>query len=40
MELLEYHLFLKILLLENAWIVLLVLGFDIFTPKTNGKIQN
>ena len=40
MELLEYCLFLKILLLENAWIVLLVLGFDFFTPKTDGKIQN
>lgn len=35
----EYYLFLKILLLENAWIVLLVLGFDFFTPKTDGKFE-
>ena len=40
MEVLEYYLFLKILLLESAWIVLLVLGFDIFTLKTDGKSQN
>ena len=36
----EYYIFLKILLLEYAWIVLLVLGFDIFTLKTDGKSQN
>ena len=31
MELMEYYIFLKILLLEYAWIVSLVLGFDILT---------
>lgn len=36
----EYYIFLKILLLEYAWIVLLVLGFDIFTLKADGKSQN